>query len=215
MKLHLGCGQRYLEGYINIDFPASKHTIQDKSVADIQTDITQLSYPVSSIDEVRLHHVFEHFPRQIACGLLATWMLWLKSGGILRIEVPDFQRTSLIILNPFTSHRSKAVALRHIFGSHEAPWGVHCEGWTINRLTELLKEMGFEILNTKKNSWKGTHNFEIIARKNETNISKIDLEKKVKQFLSNYTVDSSQSELKLLDVWMDDYNHQIDKCWVK
>jgi predicted SAM-dependent methyltransferase len=65
-KLHLGCGQRHLEGYINIDFPASEHSVQDKSVADIQADITQLSYPASSIDEVRLHHVFEHFPRPVA-----------------------------------------------------------------------------------------------------------------------------------------------------
>jgi len=215
MKLHLGCGQRHLEGYINIDFPASEHSIQEKSVADIQADITQLSFPASSIAEVRLHHVFEHFTRPVACGLITAWRSWLKTGGILHIEVPDFQRTALNVLNPFTSQHTKAVALRHMFGSHEAPWAVHYEGWTIDRLTNLFKNMGFEILSTKKNSWNRTYNFEVIARKNEANLSKMDLEKKVKPFLSDYTVDSSLSERKLLDAWMAAYKNQVDKCWAK
>lgn len=213
MKLHLGCGENYLKGYINIDFSAKKHTLQKKSVADIFEDITQLSYPASSIDEIRLHHVFEHFPRPIACGLLVGWRSWLKPKGILHIEVPDFQRISFNVLNPFTSHHLKIVALRHLFGSHEAPWAIHYEGWTINHLKRLLKNLGFEISKIKRNSWKGTYNFEIIALKNKTTLSKDDLEKTVKRFLSDYLIDSSQNELDLLNIWMNKYRAQVDKCW--
>ena len=212
MKLHLGCGQRYLKGYINIDFPASEHTVQDKSIADIQADITQLSYPASTIDEVRLHHVFEHFTRPVACGLLVAWRSWLKIGGTLRIEVPDSHRMSLIISNPLTLQRSKTVALRHMFGSHEARWAIHCEGWTIDRLTKILKTLGFAIIKCKKNSWKGTYNFEIIGKKNDTRFSNIDIENNVKGFLSDYLVDLSQSELKLLDVWIKAYKNQLHNC---
>ena len=61
MKLHLGCGQQYFEGYRNIDFPLTQHTVQTKSVADEHADLTSLRYPAGSIDEIRLHHVFEHF----------------------------------------------------------------------------------------------------------------------------------------------------------
>ncbi len=215
MKFHLGCGQRYFEGYINIDFPASEHSVQEKSVADIQADITQLSYPASSVDEVRLHHVFEHFTRPVACGLIAAWRSWLKSGGILHIEVPSIQRMCSILLNPLASQHAKAVALRHIFGSHEAPWAIHCEGWTIGRLRKLLRNLGFGISRVKRNSWKGTHNFEVVARKNEPNLSNIDMEKRVEEFLSDYLVDSSQSQLKLLDVCMDAYKHQVDRCGAK
>lgn len=214
MKLHLGCGQKYFKGYNNIDFPSKKHSVQGKSVADIKTDFTQLSYPASSIDEVRLHHVFEHFTCPIACGLLVTWRSWLKSEGILRIEVPDFKKTALVVLNPLTNQTSKAVALRHIFGSHEASWAIHYEGWTINRLTKLLKNMGFKIINIKKNSWKGTYNFEVIVKKNKSNISNFFLDKIVEKFLSDYLVNSSREERKLLNIWMTSYKHQVNRCLV-
>lgn len=200
MKLHLGCGQKYIEGYVNIDYPISEHSIQEKSVADVHADITQLSYPLSSVDEVRLHHVFEHFTRPIACGLISEWRFWLKQGGILHIEVPDFQRTAFTVLNPFSISRSRTVALRHIFGSHEAFWAVHCEGWTVSQLSNLLKKLEFEILEIKKNSWKGTYNFEVIARKNDNDLSQADSEKMVKDFLSDYLVDSSEGELRLLSL---------------
>jgi Methyltransferase domain len=212
MKLHLGCGQRYLEDYINIDYPASEHSVQEKSVADIHADITQLSYPASSIDEVRLHHVFEHFTRPVACGLVSAWRSWLKPGGILHIEVPDFRRTAFVVLNPLSSSRSKTVAIRHIFGSHEASWAIHCEGWTASQLSNLLKRLEFKMLELRKNSWKGTYNFEVIARKNAIDLSKVESEKRVEDFLSGYLVDSSQGELKLLSVWMDEYRNQINKC---
>ncbi|MBU1349519.1 MAG: hypothetical protein ABII99_02395 [Patescibacteria group bacterium] len=91
MKLHLGCGENYLEGYVNIDFPPEFHTIQNKSVADKYANIFELKYKKDSIEEIRLHHVFEHFERAVALALIAGWRSWLKKNGVLRIEVPDFK----------------------------------------------------------------------------------------------------------------------------
>jgi len=79
-------------------------------------------------------------------------------------------------------------------------------------LSNLLKRLEFEMLELRKNSWKGTYNFEVIARKNDIDLSKVESEKRVKDFLSGYLVDSSQGELKLLSVWMDEYRNQINKC---
>ncbi|MCL5784051.1 MAG: hypothetical protein M1142_01690 [Patescibacteria group bacterium] len=211
MKLHLGCGQRYLKGYINIDFPKSKHSIQDKSIADIQANILDLKYAQETVGEIRLHHVFEHFTRPTACALLFTWRNWLKKNGIVRIEVPDFDKTVRNILNPLASDKKKAVALRHIFGSNEAEWAVHFEGWSVKRLGNLLKILGFDIIEVKKNSWKGTYNFEIFAQKNIKKINKNEAESIVRNFLANFLVDKSSSEKKLLEVWMGMYKNQLEK----
>ena len=74
-----------MEGYVNIDFPLSEHTIQEKSVADEFHNLYELTYKPGTISEVRLHHVFEHFERMAACAFMAGWNSWLKPGGILHI----------------------------------------------------------------------------------------------------------------------------------
>lgn len=211
MKLHLGCGQKYLKGYLNIDFPASKHTVQSFIVADQYADITRLHYPKNSIEEIRLHHVFEHFTRPIACALISAWHLWLKPNGILHIEVPDFCNTAKVILNPFAKDSQKARAIRHLYGSHEAPWAVHCEGYTPESLSFFLKVYGFKINKIDKNSWKGTYNFEIFAKKTIYHLKKEDFEKITKSYLKKFLVDQSASELKLLSVWIIMYKKQIEQ----
>lgn len=63
LKLYLGCGEKYLQGYRNIDFPILNHSVQAKSVADKLIDIRLLKFSPISITEVRPHHLFEHFDR--------------------------------------------------------------------------------------------------------------------------------------------------------
>lgn len=211
MKLHLGCGQRYFSGYTNIDFPLSEHSIQEESVADFHADLLTLKYPAGSIEEIRLHHVFEHFPRPIACALVASWRSWLSPKGKIHIEVPDFYRTAKALLNPFASLAKKAVAERHLFGSHEAHWAVHCEGYTQGLLKTLLKSYGFQSFEVHKNAWRGTYNFEILAEKAATEMSVETSEKVASHFLRNFLLDDS--EMKLLDIWLEIYRQQIFKSW--
>ena len=89
-KIHLGCGQRYLEGYLNIDFPSDHHTVM-RPKADLFIDFRELQYDNEFLEEVRLHHVFEHYTRAQSISLLLTWRRWLKEGGVLHIETPDFE----------------------------------------------------------------------------------------------------------------------------
>ena len=115
MKLHLGCGLKYMEGYVNIDFPLSEHTIQEKSVADEFHNLYELTYKPGTISEVRLHHVFEHFERMAACAFMAGWNSWLKPGGVLHIEVPDFETTFKKNFSMLNGTKYEGVGLRHIF----------------------------------------------------------------------------------------------------
>lgn len=213
MKLHLGCGQVYLEGYVNIDFPLSEHTLQEKSVADEFADLTKLSYKEGEVDEVRLHHVFEHFPRHIAIALLASWQSWLKKDGKIHIEVPDFDESARLVLDSALPDRDRKVALRHIFGSNEAPWATHYEGWSKERLIEVVELLGFGNVEVEQTSYLATRNVIIQAKKKSRTLSTKKVEKKVREYLRNFTVNDSEFETHLLDIWMGEFSDQLNKTW--
>lgn len=209
MKLHLGCGEQYLKSYLNIDFPTSKHNVQKRAVADKFADILNLKYPSTSIEEIRLHHVFEHFSRATACALLSAWNIWLKDGGVLRIEVPDLEKMAKNITSYLLSKRKKFIAERHIFGSQEAPWATHFAGYTPKRLTNFLERYGFRVERIKKNNWKSTANIEVFAIKKTQKISLKEFEKITREYLGQFLLDSSENEQRLLNVWMKVYKSQI------
>lgn len=215
MKLHLGCGQRYFEGYHNIDFPLSEHSVQSVSVADQHANLLELKYDRESISEVRLHHVFEHFSRPCSLALLASWNSWLKIGGDLCIEVPDFEKSARKYMSIFSSKKSKFVALRHIFGSQEAHWAVHFEGYNKSLFNAILPLFGYKVVEYTYNSWKGTYNILVKAKKYR-NISKKEAIESAEKHLKLYLVSETESELVLLNKWVVDFLEQLEKtCSLK
>lgn len=216
MKLHLGCGQVYLDGYTNIDFPLSEHTVQEKSVADEFHDLTKLYYKAKSIDEVRLHHVYEHFPRHIALAMIISWHTWLKQGGRIHIEVPDFEESAKLVVDNKASDHDRKVALRHIFGSNEAPWATHYEGWSEHSLREVCELLGFKNIQIEKTSYMATRN--VIVRATKRTFTEIDTKKARKlaiKYLKGFTVNDSEFEIILLNIWLDEFEEQLKKTIAK
>ena len=213
MKLHLGCGQYRFDGYLNVDFPASEHTVQTERVADLYADITALRYPLASVEEVRLHHVFEHFPRPQAMALVAAWASWLEPGGLLWIEVPDFERAARRALSWWKGRRERRTALRHLHGSHEASWAVHWEGWTTSSLRQLLAGTGFGAVEVKRTSWGPLDNLTVKARRTAAAADRGACESAVARLLEDYLVDGSATERRLHGVWMKAWREQADRSW--
>jgi len=151
IKLHLGCGQQYLDGYINIDYPPDLHNIM-AAKADVYADITTLSYPDGSVDEIRLHHVFEHFSRVTALALLMRWHSWLRIGGTLHIETPDIEGCAKIIASD-AADKTKMGIVRHLAGDQAAPWGYHIDHWYPQRFVRTLHAFGFNPVETSAASW--------------------------------------------------------------
>ena len=58
MKLHLGCGEKFLPGYVHVDARKFPHV-------DYVTDkLDNLNmFADNSVDEIYACHVLEHFPR--------------------------------------------------------------------------------------------------------------------------------------------------------
>ena len=151
LRLHLGCGEQRFEGYINIDYPPSEHTLMNVK-GNVYADITQLHFPPDIVDEIRLHHVFEHFSRVVALGMLIRWHQWLKVGGKLWIETPDLIGSAKTILSN-TSWRAKAAAVRHLAGDQTASWAFHADHWFAERFEYTLRKFGFDPIQTENTSW--------------------------------------------------------------
>jgi predicted SAM-dependent methyltransferase len=140
LKIHLGCQEKYLEGYVNIDLPPSQHTAQEVK-ADQYADVRELTYEADTVDEIRTHHMLEHFSRQESLVLLSRWHKWLKLGGIVHIETPDFEESARKFLK--SSRHDQQILGRHIFGSHEAEWAYHKDFWSEDKFRFVLGELGF------------------------------------------------------------------------
>ena len=83
MKLHLGCGNIHLEGYVNID-------VDPKCNPDIVCDLENALIPgitENSVDEIFTHHCLEHIENIIP--LMQYCYKILKPGHQFRIEVPS------------------------------------------------------------------------------------------------------------------------------
>lgn len=151
LRLHLGCGEKIFPGYVNIDYPSDEHNVMQVK-ADYTANITQLDFPPQSVDEIRLHHVFEHFNRVTALAMLIKWQQWLKIGGKLHIETPDLMGSAEILTSDLP-WQVKIGTVRHLAGDQAASWTYHVDHWFPERYQRTLKRFGFSDVNTQTDRW--------------------------------------------------------------
>lgn len=87
-KLNLGSGSHILEDYVNVDHREIKGV-------DLVADIRHLPFEDGTMEEIFLSHVFEHFTELQARDMVKYWYGLLKTGGMLRIIVPDIENMVL------------------------------------------------------------------------------------------------------------------------
>jgi len=85
MKLNIGCGRKQLEDYINID----KHDYGQHVVRDV---LKGLPYPNNVIEEIRMHHLIEHFHYEEICDILGECWRVCQPGGKIEVTVPHAGR---------------------------------------------------------------------------------------------------------------------------
>ena len=56
MKLHLGCGNRRIDGFVNID-------VMESDAVDLTSDVMKLPYEENSVDLIYGCSMLEHFGR--------------------------------------------------------------------------------------------------------------------------------------------------------
>ena len=83
MKLHLGCGQRHIPGFVHVDILPAAHV-------NIVGPVEKLPMADCSVSLIYASHILEHFGRNKYNAVLKEWFRVLEPGGILRLAVPDF-----------------------------------------------------------------------------------------------------------------------------
>jgi len=130
LKLHLGCGGRHLEGYINID-------LRKTTATDVVCNIRKLPYPDNSIELIENYHVIEHLPRHDLPKALKEWFRVISPGGVLIVECPDFDKA----VKEYIEGDEKRI--NNIFGLQRFPGDTHMFGYNFKGLKKILEKAGF------------------------------------------------------------------------
>ena len=146
IKLHLGCGTKRLDGYINIDSVA-------ENKPDVVLDISHpLPYEDKSVDEILAEDLLEHFDKYMRYIVFYEWSRILKVGGKITIQVPNFKK---ILFKYFKFGYANFVDF--IFGENlwEAEhyighFGNHKWGYCEESLREFVQIFGIETVLLEK-----------------------------------------------------------------
>jgi SAM-dependent methyltransferase len=85
-KLNLGCGDKILPGYVNVDVEPNRAGRSP----DVLCDLHDLQpFDSDTADEVLAVHVVEHFWRWEVVDVLKEWVRVLRPGGRMVLECPN------------------------------------------------------------------------------------------------------------------------------
>ena len=133
MKLHLGCGNVHLDGWLNVDIS------QDSGADHLDNVSTLETIADESCEIIYASHVLEHFGRKEYEQVLSVWRQKLKVGGLLRLAVPDIQAA----LEWYTGNNLDEL-LGIFYGGQTSPYDYHNMGFDRKSLSTKLKELGFK-----------------------------------------------------------------------
>ena len=103
---------------------------------------SRLPFRSNAFDEIKLYGVFEHFGYFESLQCLAEFLRCLQSGGLLWLDVPNFD-WFVEAYRQLPSGRTLSWVMHAIFGGQDDPGQFHKWGWTESTLPIVLQEAGF------------------------------------------------------------------------
>jgi predicted SAM-dependent methyltransferase len=149
MKLHLGCGKRYIPGYVHIDavdFPHVDHVTSIDNLSFIGDD---------TVDVIYNCHVLEHFKRRDVPRVLSEWHRVLRPGGTLRISVPDLEAVCEI----YRKTGDIELVIGALFGRQDYLYNIHYNVFDLVSLSKVLKKVGF--VDVRKYDWRSCEHADV------------------------------------------------------
>lgn len=149
LKLHLGCGKKFIPGYIHIDAVEFPHV-------DHVATVDRLSFiKNNSIDVIYACHVLEHFKRLDVLRVLMEWNRVLVPGGVLRLALPDFEA----LVNLYNHTKRLELVIGPILGRQDYLYNFHYNLFDFCALKDLLIQANFDAV--KRYDWRLTDHSDI------------------------------------------------------
>lgn len=152
MKIHLGCGKRFIPGFVHVDLADFPHIEHKRNVDDLscfKNDSAELIYACQ---------LLEYFDRDEVLKVLTEWKRVLQKNGILRLSVPNFRVLSNLYQAGFS--------LDYMLGTLYGKWSIgdnkfvyHKTTYDFESLKKILENLGFH--NVELWDWRKTEHAEI------------------------------------------------------
>lgn len=153
IKLNLGCGDRKLHGFVNIDG-------REDVNPDVVAPITHINEKYNSVDLIYACHVLEHFPLKPSTfqpvtymEVLGNWYDALAVGGKLRLAVPDIEAVCKHYVE--TGELDNLYAF--FYGGQKYDFDFHYHCWDFSTLKRDLIKVGFK--DVVRYEWRETEHF--------------------------------------------------------
>ena len=136
LKLHIGCGKRFIPGFVHIDQVTFDHV-------EYKQDIRTLDrFSDESASLIYACQVIEYFDREEVMDVLQEWKRVLAPGGIIRLSVPNFE----VITKLYSAGLSLEWFLGTLYGKIDDGKGGHVYHRTTydhKSLEKILTDSGF------------------------------------------------------------------------
>jgi glycogen(starch) synthase len=149
LRVNLGCGEKPVDGYINVDF-------RDLPGVDVVADVRNLPFEPGSLAELMSAHLVEHFRQhQLATVVLPYWRTLLAPGGVLRTICPNWE----VMLEQLQNGELSFADFKTVtFGLQDYSGDDHFAMYSPATLMAVLREAGFD-------------DFEIVAERRQHGMS--------------------------------------------
>jgi predicted SAM-dependent methyltransferase len=134
IKLHLGCGEKFIPGFIHVDSRKFSHIDYVASADKLNM------FKDNSADLIYACHILEHFKRNQIEAVLKEWYRVLKPNGVLRLAVPDFEK----LVEVYLKYKDLKLILGPLVGGQDYPENTHYVVFDFISLSEVLKKVGFK-----------------------------------------------------------------------
>lgn len=147
IRLNLGCGDKVLDGFVNIDMVCQR----GPRLVDVVHDVANLPFiSDNAVDEILSVHVVEHFDRWAVDDVLREWLRVLKPGGRLILETPNLLNACAVALKYANHDLSRPelapMTMWPFYGDPRWRDPLMTHRWLFSplMLATLLRDCGFE-----------------------------------------------------------------------